>query len=496
MSRAPIDSDVHYRVQPGDTLSGIASRIENRPTGLWSAVEKIFDANPDAFINNDMNRLKAGSQLTIPDFGRGAATVASETAFRQEPAAQTAATKVPAPATTTPAAIDDTRFLEPASTSPATDTLPGDLILDEENPFVDIEVPEIEAVVDEPIVGIADTQLESPTTAASPNVPSASIAAVSVPENTPATKTNWLLWMIGGGVLLLAGLLLFGRRARDYADPEPMEPEADHPMRRASDSMTVEAVADPDYDLDDDSPTAENLALDADLVVGTGLEDGTEIDVHQDFGFAATTELDLELPEDQNAADLDTDMMIAPTVDELAILDVADDSNDSDDDDYDMSVIVDATKVPRPEDASEYDLKAVKIEDDTDGDTSPTDAYTVDQEVDYKILEQDYEDELTATQALNKEIEKAAAELVLNRKDADNDEMTAEMALASVTEIDATANLPADFQYVSNIDDTGVNADITQEMTADEKTVEMPKSGNDDTVEMPSKSRKADSKAG
>lgn len=496
-SKAPIDNGTRYRVQPGDTLSGIASRIENRPVGLWNAVEKIFDANPAAFIDNDMNRLKAGSVLTLPDFGLGAATVAVEPAIQQQRSQDTTLADVTASATSTLASteqaiVDDTTILEPATASAATEMQPGDLILDAENPFVDIDVPVIEAVRTEPTAGIVDMDLEAPTTAASPNVPTASVAPVSIPDSEPVQKINWLLWMIGGGVGLLAALLLFGRRTRNYADPEPFEPEAEHPMRRASDSMTVEAVADPDYDLDDDSPTAENLALDADLVVGTGLQDGIEMDVHQDFGFAASTNLDLELPDDTQTDDSESDMTFAPTVEQLAIVENADESNA---DDYDMSVIVDATKVSAPEDASEYDLKAVKL-DETGEDTALTEDYTLNQEVDYKILEQDYEDELTATQALNKEIEKAAAELALNMEGAENDDLTAELKLASVTEIDATAKMPADFEYVSNIDDTGVNSDMTNELIADEKTVEMPKSGNDDTVEMPSKTRKADKKAG
>ena len=38
-----------FRVyKPGDSLSQIAARIEDRPIGLWDAVARIFDANPAA----------------------------------------------------------------------------------------------------------------------------------------------------------------------------------------------------------------------------------------------------------------------------------------------------------------------------------------------------------------------------------------------------------------------------------------------------------------
>ncbi len=34
---------------------------------LWPAVDRLFAANPDAFMDGDINRLKAGSWLEIPD---------------------------------------------------------------------------------------------------------------------------------------------------------------------------------------------------------------------------------------------------------------------------------------------------------------------------------------------------------------------------------------------------------------------------------------------
>jgi pilus assembly protein FimV len=58
-----------YQVQPGDSLSEVVQRIENRQVPLWPAVNTIFEANPDAFLNNDPNKLKVGSWLTIPNLG-------------------------------------------------------------------------------------------------------------------------------------------------------------------------------------------------------------------------------------------------------------------------------------------------------------------------------------------------------------------------------------------------------------------------------------------
>ena len=66
VSQTPIGDTSRYQVQPGDSLSEIAQRIENRPVGLWAAVNAIYAANPEAFLDNDPNKLKAGSWLTIP----------------------------------------------------------------------------------------------------------------------------------------------------------------------------------------------------------------------------------------------------------------------------------------------------------------------------------------------------------------------------------------------------------------------------------------------
>ena len=157
-----------------------------------------------------------------------------------------------------------------------------------------------------------------------------------------------------------------------------------------------------------------------------------------------------------------------------------------DDDDYDMSVIVDATKMPDPDDVTERDLEAVQVENSDE--TLITGDYTVSQEVDYKILEQDYEDEFTATQALNIEIQKAAEDLAL-RLDEDLDEnQTAEMQLATVHELDITAQMKKDEDQeeleIADDEDTGINPTVNMEAEGDtvemseENTAEMPKGGS------------------
>lgn len=64
--RAPAAAS-RYRVKSGDTLSGIATRIKPVDVSLDMMLVALYRANPDAFIGNNMNRLKSGQILSVPD---------------------------------------------------------------------------------------------------------------------------------------------------------------------------------------------------------------------------------------------------------------------------------------------------------------------------------------------------------------------------------------------------------------------------------------------
>tara|TARA_R110002096_G_scaffold6305_11_gene29323 strand:+ start:17835 stop:19760 length:1926 start_codon:yes stop_codon:yes gene_type:complete len=471
--RKDIGPAADYRVQPGDSLSAIAARIQNRPVGLWPAVNAIFAANPHAFMNNDPNQLKAGSVLSIPSFDGNAAIVAAEVF---EPVAASSATATPS-VTATPDVVVETPAVAEATPEPAVapltetsgDLLPGDVVVSD-NPFV-APVAANENTV------IPDTQLAGPTTnSTSPNVPTAIIRTSSAASDGTATP-SWILWLAGSGIALIIGLLMFGRRFRGETDTAPLAPVVDAAPRRrstdleTSDTENLETVG-VDYDLTDESPTEENLALDADVVIGTGLEVNEDSSI-EDFGFAAPSDVDIELPFEPVASDTgETDILSPMHAREQSILmeEVL-----PEDDDYDMSVIVDATKMPQPEEVTKRDLQAVVVE--AEDETIMSGGYTIDKEIDYKVLEQDYEDELTATQALNKEIARAAAELTQQiETGADDNDETAALPLASVTELDITTEMPAQNDDDSSLDDTSVTEEITVNEAADDATVEMPQS--------------------
>ena len=486
----PISDTTRYQVQPGDSLSEIAQRIENRPVGLWSTVNAIFDANPGAFLDSDPNKLKAGSWLDLPDFAAADAPIVAPTVNAATPTAAATVIEDIDP-------IADSAAYEPAASAmpeaPMADLQPGDVILESDNPFV---TPASSA--DAATTIIPETLLDAPeASSTSPNVPVAVIQTSTAAE--PST-TNWLLWFVGGGIALIAGLFLFGRFGNRFGST-PISEAVVAPRRRQSDGDTerVETIAEPDIVFPDEAPLPGQFELDADLIVGTGLQEGTDVDIAQDFAFAATTTIDVDLPEEMSSGDTTVETNIIPPV-RIDTESILESEVLPEDDDYDMSVIMDATKMPHPDDVTERDLEAIQM--DSDDDTLITNEYTLSQEVDYKIIEQDYEDEMTATQALNLEISKASAELSATL-DEDQVDATAEMPLATVTELDVTAQLPAkndendendEIGEIGDADDTGINPTVN--MDGDNNTVEMPRGDNEKTVEMEIESGKVDTKAG
>ena len=530
---APIPLHTQYTVQVGDTLSGIATRIENRPLGLWPAVNAIFAANPDAFINNDINRLRAGSRLTIPGLDNITAPTLSSNIVTPEPVAAVAEPVPAASAVYSGYVADDTATVLESTTLSGADAVdetpvsapvlpavtaapsmatiqPGDISLGGGSAFVS----PIEAAVEAPV---ASTDPQQPTvTEALAAQPTAVVAVVaSEPGTNSLDRTSgnwsWMFWLAGSGMALILGLLLFGRKLRDrfgsIAIGAPVEPV----MQDDDETARNETLSEVDFPIQDTRSSGQEYVLDADLGAGTGLNDNGDIAVAQDFGFAANgdsgVELDLLLPEEvaQEPESHPTDIIPPQRLEDTSIL-VAEELPE-DDDEYDLSMIVDATKQHPGDDAStEKDLHAVPFDRESDDDFDVE--CTLNDNLGIDALEQDYEDELTATQAANKEIEKAAAELTLRMlessadktsempvTDSDDDTVegkTAEMPGAGGTaEItsEVTVQMPSTAQATNeefaDPDDTGIN---------DELTAQLPAAENDPTTEMVVESGRLNSK--
>ncbi|WP_342119705.1 FimV/HubP family polar landmark protein [Pseudoduganella sp. OTU4001] len=56
-----------YEVRKGDTLGRIAGRLKPADVSLDMMLVALYRANPDAFAGNNMNRLKSGTILSVPD---------------------------------------------------------------------------------------------------------------------------------------------------------------------------------------------------------------------------------------------------------------------------------------------------------------------------------------------------------------------------------------------------------------------------------------------
>ncbi len=56
-----------YRVKPGDTLGRIARQLKPVDVSLDMMLVALYRANPEAFAGNNMNRLKSGQILSVPD---------------------------------------------------------------------------------------------------------------------------------------------------------------------------------------------------------------------------------------------------------------------------------------------------------------------------------------------------------------------------------------------------------------------------------------------
>jgi len=148
-------------------------------------------------------------------------------------------------------------------------------------------------------------------------------------------------------------------------------------------------------------------------------------------------------------------------------------------------MIVDATKhIVEDGDEPAKDLLAITLNIDA-GIDGGTGEYTLNKEVDFQILEQDYEDELTASQTLKIELEEAARALVECVDDLDvSDGKTAEMPGVDNPEVTAelTGKLPASGDAQNEEFDT--SSVIIPELPVE--TAEMPLPDSDATIEVES----------
>ncbi|GAA4355426.1 FimV/HubP family polar landmark protein [Kangiella marina] len=69
LASTPTFSGDSWQVERGQTLWSVAKSVRPEGVSVQQTLLAIFHNNPDAFINNDMNRMKAGAVLTVPESG-------------------------------------------------------------------------------------------------------------------------------------------------------------------------------------------------------------------------------------------------------------------------------------------------------------------------------------------------------------------------------------------------------------------------------------------
>jgi hypothetical protein len=183
---APIGAGISYRVAEGDTLSTIAARVSGRDVGIWTLADRIFAANPGAFIDANPDLIKLGSEISIP--APGDASVAVPAAAVAAPAA--------------PAAVE----VPPAATQPAPEPPAEAVAASEPATPVSVAAPTVEApataVVPEPPAEVVFEDERAPVESL-PTQPPAAVATEASDDTVAGGTPAWLAALIG---LLVGGI--------------------------------------------------------------------------------------------------------------------------------------------------------------------------------------------------------------------------------------------------------------------------------------------------
>lgn len=108
-----------YRVRPGDTLWPIAKRFKPAGMNTRQMMDALLRANPQAFINGDINLLRAGAELRLPGNAPSDATDAAGPVPEKPLLAKTAK---PAAAPSDPGQVKERDRLQVITGAPDTDT--------------------------------------------------------------------------------------------------------------------------------------------------------------------------------------------------------------------------------------------------------------------------------------------------------------------------------------------------------------------------------------
>ncbi len=519
----PLGQGSEYRVRVGDTLSTIAQRVSDRPTGIWATAERIFAANPGAFIDGDMDRLRAGSVLLIPVLDGAPATATTGPAATAPDAATPAAangpagTNAPADArrpttadtgqsagTGSSAAAPAARAAAPAVT--AGDSAAAGASAGRIRPAVRQAMDEMAAGAD--TGGAAETPSPfkaadggetAPDAALTPAGPAPDVAAAQ-----PASRSSvspLFAALFGAGIGLLMGLVIFRSSVREFfrRAPTPAAARGERPgAGTAAAAAAVSAAADTAaHEGTDVMPAPVFEPEEADVIVSEEEWD--------DATRSRLKSLDLDFGDEDEDDTLGEEVI---TEQQLAVARMefpAGDDSETVPETEGAAVLppeerIDESMIMEVDTGAELAAGKTAQEDAGQADAQTEDTGTLATVADLEMLEEDYEQEFTATQRLARQLADAA--IALDREitahgddlddsiaaggDEDAEETVAATAQAGpadgAQQTGATAVMPREPDRDGDIID---EADQTAVLSADEATAVTPVDGEDegDTVE-------------
>ena len=372
---------------PGDTLWNVASKVRpNRSVSFQQTMLALVEANPEAFVNGNVNLLKAGYVLRVPDLGEiralSATDAVSEIDYHNDEFESYRSGKQVAQ-------LDATRRTRPSGVSSD-----GRIeALENELSVIREDLDRARRANDELNTHLNDLQEQMETMNAvlskkndqfallQNEVQKMQSAAAAAPSSAPAQPQDAGLlltntYVLGGlvllGVALVAGLLVFMRRRQqddgDLAQPfvareQDSMPSPDQELSLADMVERSATAAGVDSVEEDESveQETEDPITEADIL---DLEDAGELDLDPDLGDVAATgdgdeddlslddSLDLDLDAEETEAreqstivlgdgdldlDADDDELDPSTDDDELVLDM-----DAEDDDLDLDADEDA----------------------------------------------------------------------------------------------------------------------------------------------------------
>lgn len=209
--REPVAIGLPYRVQEGDTLSVIAARVSDRGgASIWEFADRIFAANPDAFIGGNPDLIKLGAEIVIP----GASDMAADAA---PAAAAMTETAPPVPATPEQPPVEALPVTSPDMAAPPTEAqavqMPEESAISDPGAVADaVTLPAAATETDVPAAEESPTPVfaedESPSVEAAP----AAATARAAPAEETRGAPSWLAAL--AGLLIGAGASFFLLRDR------------------------------------------------------------------------------------------------------------------------------------------------------------------------------------------------------------------------------------------------------------------------------------------